>query len=130
MNEAIAYREGHDVDLDQLERLITAAGWGPRERSVLAQQVEGARFVVSAWSGALLVGFARGISDGIRNGYVSTVVVDEVHRGRGIGHELVRRLVTGRDGIRWVLHARPEVKGFYEKLGFTDAPDMLWRDRR
>ena len=46
------------------------------------------------------------------------------------GRVLIERLVNGRDGIRWVLHTRREAAGFYAKLGFTAAPDMLWRDRR
>jgi len=126
----IEYRDGHDaVDLEQLERLRVSAGWTDRGRDVLEQQVRGARWVVTAWDGETLVGFARAISDGVTNGYVSTVVVDERYRGRGIGAEIVKRLVADRPGIRWVLHARREVTGFYERLGFEPAPDMLWRDR-
>ena len=125
------YRLGHDVDLDQLERLRASAGWSDRGREVLEQQVRGAHWVVSAWHGTRMVGFARALSDGVTNAYVSTVVVDAEHRGRGIGSEMVRRLMaTGGDGIRWVLHARREAKPFYARLGFEPAPDMLWRDRR
>jgi ribosomal protein S18 acetylase RimI-like enzyme len=129
MSPAVHYTDDKNIDLEQLARLTASAGWN-RTREVLAQQVEGARFVVSAWQDGRLVGFARAISDGVTNAYVSTVVVDEAFRGRGIGRDLISRLVAGRDGIRWVLHARPEVAGFYAKLGFEGASDMLRRDRR
>jgi GNAT superfamily N-acetyltransferase len=130
----IEYRDGHDVDLDQLEALFLSAGWPERARprEKLAALVAGSRFVVSAWEGAQLVGFARAISDGVCNAYVTTVAVLPGWRGRGIGREVVRRIVEGegKAGIRWVLHAREELHGFYGENGFEAAPDMLWRDRR
>ena len=57
-------------------------------------------------------------------------MVDPGYQRRGIGRGMIRRLVTARDGIRWVLHTRPEAADFYRGLGFEDAPDMMWRDRR
>jgi ribosomal protein S18 acetylase RimI-like enzyme len=129
----IAYRESHEIDLDQLAALMRSAGWTQRadDRARLAQQVTGSRYVVSAWDGERLVGFARALSDGATNAYVSTVVVLPEYQRKGIGREIMTRLLAGNDGIRFVLHAaRPEVKGFYEKLGFSDATDMMWRGRK
>jgi N-acetylglutamate synthase-like GNAT family acetyltransferase len=60
---------------------------------------------------------------------VSTVVVDPELHGRGVGRELIRRLLHGRDGVTFVLHARLEVSGFYEKCGFAPADNMLRRAR-
>jgi GNAT superfamily N-acetyltransferase len=125
----VVYRVGPEVDLDQLRELTHAAGWR-RPREVLDEQVRGSRWVVSAWVGGRMVGFARAISDGVTNAYVSTVVVHAGHRRRGIGRALIERLVAQREGLRWVLHARPEVAAFYAKLGFEPAPDMLRLDRR
>jgi ribosomal protein S18 acetylase RimI-like enzyme len=130
----IEYRDIHDVDLDQLEALFVTAGWNDRAypREKLAALVANSRFVSSAWDGARLVGFARAISDGVSNAYVTTVAVLPEWRGRGIGREVVRRLVEGegKGRIRWVLHAREELHGFYALNGFEPAPDILWRDRR
>ena len=129
----ITYRSTHDaIDLVQLGELFTTAGWGWRAADPvkLAALVDGSRFVVSALDGERLVGFARAISDGVTNAYVSTVAVLPAYRGRGIGAALVRKLLEGRDTIRFVLHAAPGVQDFYRKLGFEDASDMLRRDRR
>lgn len=82
-------------------------------------------FVVSAWNGDMLVGFARAISDGATNAYISTVAVLPACQGQGIGRELMRRLTSGRQGIQFVLHARREVREFYLKCGFEHAEDML-----
>jgi len=129
----IRYSDTHDVDLEQLAVLFVSAGWNERarDRTKLAALVANSRFVVSAWDGERLVGFARAISDGVSNAYVSTVAVLPPYRGRGIGREIVRRLVAGegKTAIRWVLHARGELHRFYAENGFQPAPDMLWRDR-
>jgi ribosomal protein S18 acetylase RimI-like enzyme len=124
---AVTYREGHDINLEQLAGLFASAGWHDRaaDRMRLRQQVLGAMFVVSAWEDSCLVGFARAISDGATNAYISTVAVLPQYQRRGIGRELIRRLITGRDGIVFVLHARPEVVGFYLKCGFQHADNML-----
>src|SRR3982751_5191813 len=127
----IRYSEAHDVDLEQLAGLFVSAGWNERarDRTKLAALVANSRFVVSAWDGPRLVGFARAISDGVSNAYVSTVAVLPEYRGRGIGREMIARLLAGKDGVQFVLHARPEVQPFYEKCGFSAAKDMMSRPR-
>lgn len=128
---AIDYRDTHDLDLEKLAALFVSADMGDRaDRDKLAQQVAGARFVVSAWDGEQLVGFARAISDGVMNAYISTVAVLPNYRRRGIGRQLMRRLLDGRDGITFALHAREEVKDFYVECGFVETPNMFRRLRK
>jgi GNAT superfamily N-acetyltransferase len=62
--------------------------------------------------------------------YVSTVAVLPGYQRRGIGREMMRRLLGGRDHVQFVLHARAEVHPFYLACGFSPAPDMFRRDRR
>ncbi len=128
----IDYRETHDIDLDELERLFQSADMGDRaaDRRRLAQQVAGAMFVVSAWDDGALVGFARAISDGVTNAYIRTVAVRPTHQRRGIGREMVRRLLAGRDGITFALHSRPTARAFYVACGFVANLDMFRRLRR
>ena len=129
---SIVYRETHDIDLEQLAQLFTSADMGDRavDRVRLAQQVSGSRFVVSAWDGGRLVGFARAISDGVTNAYISTVAVLPDYRRRGIGREMMRRLLHDRDGLTFALHSRPEAKQFYVECGFLETPDMFRRLRK
>jgi ribosomal protein S18 acetylase RimI-like enzyme len=128
----IDYRdESAAVDLTKLATLLESAGWEHRTRdtSRLGQMVHGSTYRVSAHEGDALVGFARAISDGAFNAYVSTVAVLPSHQRRGIGRELMRRLLAGRDHVQFVLHAAPRVHPFYFQCGFRLAPDMLRRDR-
>jgi ribosomal protein S18 acetylase RimI-like enzyme len=125
----IDYREG-EVDVEKLAALRARCDFSARSADELRQQLQGARWVVSAWEGGELVGLARAISDGVTNAYVSSVMVDARCRRRGVGRELMRRLMEGRPArLRWVLHAREGAVDFYRALGFTSAPSMMWIGR-
>ena len=128
----IAYRETHEVDLDQVIALLRLLGFDRGcDRARFEQQLAGARYVVSAWDGDRLVGFARAISDGATNAYINTVAVLPEYQRRGVGQEMMARLLAGKDGITFVLHAGGrDVKGFYLKCGFAEATDMMRRARK
>ncbi len=130
----IIYRDTHEVDLDQLATLFNAVGWERRttNRERLAQLVRGSLYVVSAWDGDRLVGFARAISDGASNAYISTVAVLPEYQKRGIGRELLQRLIADRDGIQFVLHANERAYPFYLHLdlGFEPFENVLVRPRK
>ena len=129
----IIYRDDHEIDLDQLTVLFNAVGWERRTaaRDRLAQLVRGSMYVVSAWDGDRLVGFARAISDGAANAYISTVAVLPEYQKRGIGREVIQRLLAGHDGIQFVLHSE-HAGSFYLNLdvGFEPIDKMLVRRRK
>jgi ribosomal protein S18 acetylase RimI-like enzyme len=128
----ITYRDTRDVDVFQLAKLFEQAGWHHRTRDLgrLARVVSGSTFVVSAWDEGQLVGFARAMSDGASDAHISTIAVLEPYRRRGIGRELLRRLVVGRDELAFIMHAPPELATFCTKVGFKPAPNMFRRSRR
>jgi ribosomal protein S18 acetylase RimI-like enzyme len=130
----IVYRDDHDIDRDQLTVLFNSVGWERRtaDRERLAQLVRGSLYVVSAWEDDRLVGFARAISDGASNAYISTVAVLPEYQRRGIGRELIQRLIADRDGIQFVLHANERAYPFYLHLdvGFEPFDNVLVRRRK
>ena len=130
----ILYRDDHDVDLDQLTILFNSVGWERRtaDRARLAQLVRGSLYIVSAWDGDRLVGYARGISDGATKAYVSTVAVLPEYQKRGIGREIIQRLMADHDGIQFILHANDKAYPFYLHIdvGFEPASNMLVRRRK
>lgn len=130
----ITYTDSHNIDLDQLSVLFNVVGWAHRtaDRERLAQLVRGSLWVVSALDDGKLVGFARAVSDGATNAYISTVAVLPEYRGRGIGREIMRRLLDGHDGIQFVLHANDNAYPFYLHLdlGFEPIDNILRRPRK
>jgi ribosomal protein S18 acetylase RimI-like enzyme len=123
---SVRYAHGCDVDLSALTALFDAVGWHHRTREPdrLARMVRGSTLGVTAHDGDALVGFARAISDDAFNAYISTVAVLPAYQRRGIGTELVRRLVDGREDLTWVLNT-PDVPAFYAKLGFVPTATMM-----
>ena len=71
-------------------------------------------------------GMGRAISDGVSDAYLQDVAVDKAFRGRGIGKEIILRLVNqlNHDGVNWIgLIAERESHPFYERMGFRVMPD-------
>ncbi len=122
---AIVYETVTTVPVEAVVALYEAGGWwteSPRAREVIPAMVRGSfRFMVARAPGGTIVGMARVLSDGVSDAYIQDVVVLKEWRGRGIGRELIGRLVTEcRDaGLEWIgLVAEPGTRPFYESLGF------------
>lgn len=77
--------------------------------------------VVFGWDGAELVAMGRLISDGVCNAYLLDVWTSSNHRRRGIGTQLVRRLVEAVPGQHVGLQTADR-GDFYGSLGFVEQP--------
>lgn len=125
------YRALADGERETARRFLADLGWAERvaDAERFGRMVSGAH-TMSAWEGDRLVGFARAVCDYASNGYLSTVAVAEDQRGRGIGRELVERLMGQDPAITWVLRAGRGSVGFWEKLGFRRSDVAMERTRR
>jgi GNAT superfamily N-acetyltransferase len=118
------------IDIDAVHAFISEQSyWGRgRSRELQERAIRGSARVVGLYLGSAQVGFARAVSDGATVGYLADVYVLPDYRGRGLGLELVREIVDGREGeissdVRWLLHTS-DAQGLYSKLGFGDAPPL------
>ena len=81
--------------------------------------LRGSAAVVLARDGETVVGFVNAISDGVLSAYIPLLEVLPAHQGRGIGSELVRRLVARLESLYMVdLCCDAELEPFYLRLGF------------
>ena len=81
--------------------------------------MRGSSHVVLARDGRRVVGFVTAISDGVLSAYIPLLEVLPDHQGRGIGSELVRRLVARLESLYMIdLCCDAELEPFYRRLGF------------
>jgi ribosomal protein S18 acetylase RimI-like enzyme len=120
-------------DFQAVHHSLVTGGWAHRvgELEDLGRLISASQRAVVAVADDEIVGFARAITDGISNGYVSMVVVAEQHRRRGIGQALVEGLIGSEPDITWVLRAgRTGAAEFFAKLGFSASTTAMERSRR
>ena len=76
-----------------------------------------------------VVGFVNAISDGILSAYIPLLEVLPSHQGRGIGGEMVRRMLAQLDGFYMVdVTCDPELEPFYARFGLKPGFGMMRRD--
>jgi ribosomal protein S18 acetylase RimI-like enzyme len=121
----VTYRPLDVDDHEQVRQLVIDTGWGKRAKDPerFRRMMEGADRTVVALDADRVVGFARALFDDASNGYISMVAVAVDRQGRGIGRELVRRLMAVKEPrqITWVLRSARESTGFWEKMGFRKS---------
>ena len=125
-------RDIGDSEIEAARRLLRAAGWTDRVsdanefRQLIARS---SRSIVAVEDGEV-IGFLRALTDGMSNGYISMVAVDENHRRKGVGRALVSAVMGENRNMTWVLRAgRDGVAAFYEKMGFVRSEVAMERVR-
>jgi ribosomal protein S18 acetylase RimI-like enzyme len=77
-----------------------------------------------------VVGFITAITDRVLSAYIPFLEVLPEYRGRGIGSELVRRMLERLAGLYMVdVLCDEEVLPFYQKLGMRRAKGAMLRNR-
>ena len=74
--------------------------------------------VLSAWIGDEMVGFCRALSDGIRQSVIYDLNVMKSFRNKGIGKQLMTKVVGLLPNGPIILYAIPGKEGFYQDIGF------------
>ena len=118
-------------------RLFETTGWNASyqlDADQLFTAISQSWYHVCAYDGDELIGFGRLICDGVMHALVVDLIVAPDHQGRGIGREILRRLVERCDahGIHDVqLFCARGKQAFYEKMQFearpADGPGMQLR---
>lgn len=119
------------VDLAELSNLYRIAPLGDKPPDALATVFGNSMFTCFAYQGATLAGAGRALADGLDCAYIADVAVHPDHQGRGLGSEIIRRLVAAAQGHKKIiLYANPGTEAFYGKLGFLRMNTALaiWRD--
>ncbi len=125
---AIEYR-AEVPTAEEFERLFRSSGWAEAEEVTadrLAATLPHAWYAVCARRGDQIAGAGLVLSDGVLHALIVDVILLPEMRGRGIGMEIMRRLIARcrSAGVLQVqLFSARGKRAFYERLGFVARPD-------
>jgi hypothetical protein len=111
-----------DADLEAAESLTREVQWPHR--------LEDWRFGLAHGEGVVAVRDAQVVGTalrwlwGKRHASVGMVIVSQPVQGRRIGQQLMAALLHGLDGRTVLLHATPEGRGLYERMGFRSVGEI------
>jgi GNAT superfamily N-acetyltransferase len=108
-----------DIDWDELSALYRAAPLGNKNAKGLQTSFGNSLYRCFVREDGRLVGAGRALADGVDCAYLCDIALLPGHQGRGLGREIVARLVERARGHRKIiLYAVPGKEGFYRQAGF------------
>lgn len=115
----IISRDKSLLSLDRVSDLLSRTYWaGDRSKDKIQTSIENS-ICFGIYKDGCQVGFARAVTDYATIYWVSDVVVDEAHRGKGLAKILMKYVTETEElqGMRGILATR-DAHGLYEKFGF------------
>jgi GNAT superfamily N-acetyltransferase len=120
---SIHYRDTRELPIDAMLALYRANHWSSAKKPALLHAgLLASHSLITAWHDERLVGLGNTLSDGYLVVYYSHLLVDPAYQRRGIGAELMRRLIARYRGFhQHILVADGKALKFYRKCGFERA---------
>ena len=114
------------VDIDSLKRLLSTSYWAPnRSIDVIKTTIKNS-VCFSVHKDNEQVAFARVVTDYATFGYIADVIVDDKHKGNGIGKWLMDVLVNDE---RWkgklLMLATDDAHSLYARHGFKNNDKLM-----
>ena len=129
-----------EISTSEVRYVMTTAGidWAALKEALRADDFDNGRtpeqyrishensaaVIFARAGGDRIVGNGRLLSDGVCNAYLVDIWTASSHRRRGIGGELVRRLIATVPGQHVGLFT-DDMQAFYASLGFRIRPDFM-----
>lgn len=108
-----------DIDWSELSELYRLAPLGNKSPDWLQRAYGNSMFRCIGRDGGRIVAAGRAVADGVDCAYLCDIAVLPDHQGKGLGAEVVQRLVDAARGHRKIiLYAVPGREPFYRRFGF------------
>ena len=120
------------IDWNDLSELYRIAPLGDKKPDGLKRAFANSMFKCFVFDDGALVGAGRAIADGVDCSYLCDVAVHPNLQGKGLGGEIVDKLVELSAGHgKIILYANPGTEGFYRKRGFLHMKTgmAIFKDR-
>lgn len=112
------------LSIEKIKELLSKSYWANDRSAEVIEKAISNSDCYGVYKEKELVGFARVVTDNATVYWLCDVIIDEKHRGKGIGKNLVKRIVESSDykDIRGILATR-DAHGLYEQVGFGKAAE-------
>ena len=114
------------IDIDKVCQLLATTYWaGDRPRALIEKSIAHS-LCISVFCQQAQVGFARVVTDHATFAWIADVVVDEAHRGRGIGKGIITFIQSHPDipQSKQLLRTA-DAHGLYARFGFEQSECMM-----
>lgn len=119
------------LDVKKIKQLLSQSYWAnERTEERILKSIENS-ICYGVYKNNELVGFGRAVTDYSTVYWVCDIIIDERHRGKGLGKKLMEHIVgTGElDGLKGIL-ATEDAHGLYEQYGFIKEPRKFMMKKR
>ena len=111
--------------LSKLQRLLDKNTFWAKSRTIndLKKCLANSDVIVSLWVGNEIVGFGRGLTDGIYRGVLFDVVIDQNYQSKGFGKLIVKSLLSSKKirNTKKLYLMTTNKKLFYSQLDFKEV---------
>src|SRR5574339_440141 len=115
-----------NVDWEELSNLYIAAGMGNKAPADIKTAFTNSMFKCFVYDAGKLIAVGRALADGFDAAYICDIAVHPDYQGRGIGKQIVLKLVEfSKEHRKIILYAAPGKDTFYLRLGFKRMATAL-----
>ena len=107
------------IEWHRVGEILATVGMGHHSADSHRQAFEASHTAIFAKSGEQLIGFGRALSDGQYQAALYDLAVLPDYQGKGVGSEIIRRIVSELCHCNIILYASPGREGFYRQHGFA-----------
>lgn len=130
MSDTIRYTLNGPFRPEEIGLLFRSAGFTELPLSKLAGAISGSSAYVTASDGDKVIGFGRVLTDYHSLAYINYMAVDPRYRGRGIGTDILQKLIEASGDVERIFLYTNTADAFYMQCGFTPFEKRLYLIRR
>jgi len=111
--------------LFKLQHFLNRNAFWAKDRKIqdLKKCLANSDVIVSIWSQNELVGFGRGLSDGVYRGVLWDIVIDPDYQGKGYGKMIIKNLLESKKikNTKKIYLMTTNKKRFYSQVDFKEV---------
>jgi len=121
----ISFKETKDLDYEKVVDIFYEVKFlkHPEKKEIYQKAIKKAfinsQYVVSAWEGNQIIGFARVITDKALFATIWSLMIKPGYQKKGIGTQLIKKCLDKYPKCHFFLFSCKKVVNFYQKVGFN-----------